>query len=191
MAISLQKGANINLSKEAPSMTKMMIGLGWDPRATSGAAFDLDSSVFLLKDGKVRNDQDFIFYHNLKSVDGSVVHSGDNLTGDGAGDDETVMLDLSRIPADVDRLVFAVTIYDAEARKQNFGMIGKAFIRCVDADAKIEVARYDLSEDASTNTAMIFGEVYRNGADWKFRAVGQGFDGGLAHLARSFGVNIG
>lgn len=192
MSISLQKGGNVNLSKEAPGMTKMMIGLGWDPRVTTGKDFDLDSSVFMLKEGgKVRSDKDFIFYHNLKSLDESVVHSGDNRTGSGDGDDETVMLDLTRISADVDKLAFAVSIHEAEENGQSFGMVGKAFIRCVDAATNAEVARYDLSEDSSTDTAMIFGEVYRNGVDWKFRAVGQGFDGGLAPLARSFGVDIG
>nr|WP_315397014.1 TerD family protein [uncultured Duganella sp.] len=190
MAISLQKGGNVNLSKEAPGLTKVVIGLGWDPRATDGAAFDLDGSAFMLKaDGKVRGDSDFIFYNNLKSTDGSLVHNGDNTTGAGDGDDETLTVDLSRVPADIDRLSFCVTIHEAEARKQNFGMIGKAFIRCLNANGNAELARYDLSEDSSVETAMIFGELYRAGAEWKFKAVGQGFKGGLGPLARSFGVN--
>jgi tellurium resistance protein TerD len=191
MAITLQKGGNVNLSKEAPGLSKMMVGLGWDVRATDGAAFDLDGVVFMVnQSAKVRSDNDFIFYNNLKSSDGSVTHSGDNRTGAGDGDDETVTIDLTRVPADVDRIVVAVTIHDADARRQNFGMIGKAFIRCVNAANNGEIARYDLSEDSSTETAMVFGEVYRNGADWKFRAIGQGFAGGLAPLARNYGVNV-
>jgi tellurium resistance protein TerD len=191
MAITLQKGGNVNLSKEAPGLSKMMVGLGWDVRATDGAAFDLDGVVFMVnQSAKVRSDNDFIFYNNLKSADGSVTHSGDNRTGAGDGDDETVTIDLARVPADVDRIVVAVTIHDADARRQNFGMIGKAFIRCVNAANNGEIARFDLSEDSSTETAMVFGEVYRNGADWKFRAIGQGFAGGLAPLARNYGVNV-
>ena len=191
MAISLQKGGNVNLSKEAPGLKKMTIGLGWDTRATDGAGFDLDGAVFLLNTtGKVRSDADFIFYNNLKSADGSIVHSGDNLTGAGEGDDETVSIDLSSVPADIDKIVVGVTIHDAEARRQNFGMVSKAFIRCINADGGAEIARYDLSEDGSTEAAMVFGEVYRNGTDWKFRAIGQGFQGGLGPLAKSFGVAV-
>ena len=191
MAISLQKGGNVNLSKEAPGLTKVIIGLGWDPRSTDGAAFDLDGSAFLLKsDAKVRGDTDFIFYNNLKSSDGSVVHAGDNTTGQGAGDDEKIAIDLAAVPAEVDKISFCVTIHDADARRQNFGMVGKAYIRCLNAAGEAEIARYDLSEDGSTETAMIFGELYRHGGEWKFRAVGQGFKGGLGPLARSFGVNV-
>ena len=190
MAISLQKGGNVNLSKEAPSLKKMVIGLGWDPRATDGAKFDLDGSAFMLKaDGKVRSDADFIFYNNLKSTDGSVTHAGDNTSGEGDGDDEKIMVDLSAVPAEVDKITIGVTIHEAESRKQNFGMIGKAYIRCLDANGDKEIARYDLSEDGSTETAMIFGEIYRSGAEWKFKAVGQGFVGGLGPLARSFGAS--
>lgn len=190
MAISLQKGGNVNLSKEAPSLKKLIVGLGWDPRATDGAAFDLDGSAFLLKgDGKVRSDADFIFYNNLKSADGSIVHLGDNTTGQGDGDDEQLTIDLGLVPADVERVVVAVTIHDAEARRQNFGQVGKAYIRVLNADGNKEIARFDLSEDGSTETAMIFGEVYRAGAEWKFKAVGQGFAGGLGPLARSYGIN--
>jgi tellurium resistance protein TerD len=191
MAISLQKGGNVNLSKEAPGLSKMTIGLGWDARSTDGAAFDLDGVVFVLNQaGKVRSDSDFIFYNNLKSPDGSITHSGDNRTGAGEGDDETVTIDLTKVSPDVDKIVFAVTIHDADARRQNFGMVGKAFIRCVNANGNTEIARYDLSEDSSTEAAMIFGEVYRNGADWKFRAIGQGFQGGLAPLAKNYGVAV-
>jgi tellurium resistance protein TerD len=191
MAISLQKGGNVNLSKEAPNLTKVVIGLGWDPRPTDGAAFDLDGSAFLLKsDGKVRSDTDFIFYNNLKSADGAVVHNGDNTTGQGEGDDETVTVDLTRVAPDIDKVSFCVTIHEAESRRQNFGMVGKAFIRCLNANGNAEIARYDLSEDGSTEAAMIFGEVYRNGTDWKFRAIGQGFQGGLGPLAKNYGVNV-
>ena len=191
MAISLQKGGNVNLSKEAPGLAKIVVGLGWDVRSTDGSAFDLDGSAFLLKaDGKVRADTDFIFYNNLKSTDQSVVHSGDNRTGDGDGDDETVTIDLTKVPADVERIAICVTIHDGETRKQNFGMVQKAFIRTVNAGGNAELARYDLSEDGSTESAMVFGEVYRNGSDWKFKAVGQGFKGGLGPLAASFGVGV-
>jgi tellurium resistance protein TerD len=191
MAISLQKGGNVNLSKEAPGLSKMVIGLGWDARATDGAAFDIDGSVFLLKvDGKVRADVDMVFYNNLKSSDGSVTHSGDNKTGAGDGDDETVTVDLSLVPAEVDKIAVCVTIHDAEARKQNFGMVSKAYVRCVNATGGVEIARYDLSEDGSAETAMVFGEIYRNNGDWKFKAIGQGFKGGLGPLAASFGVGV-
>jgi tellurium resistance protein TerD len=190
MAISLQKGGNVNLSKEAPGLKKIVIGLGWDPRSSDGAAFDLDGSAFLLKaDGKVRSDLDFVFYNNLKSVEGSVIHAGDNRDGQGDGDDEKLTVDLAAVPASIDRLAVSVTIHEAAARRQNFGMVAKAYIRCVNADNNTEIARFDLSEDSSTETAMIFGEIYRLGAEWKFRAVGQGFNGGLGPLARSFGVD--
>ena len=190
MAISLQKGGNVNLSKEAPGLTRVMVGLGWDPRATDGAAFDLDGSAFLQKsDGKVRADADFVFYNNLKSTDGSVTHQGDNTSGQGEGDDEKVLVDLTKVPAEIDKISFCVTIHEADARKQNFGMVSKAYIRCLNADGDKELARYDLSEDGSTETAMIFGELYRAGAEWKFKAMGQGFKGGLGPLARSFGVD--
>jgi tellurium resistance protein TerD len=191
MAISLQKGGNVNLSKEAPGLSKMTVGLGWDARATDGAPFDIDGSAFLLKaDGKVRGDADFIFYNNLKSVEGAVGHSGDNRTGAGDGDDETITIDLSTVPADVERIAICVTIHDGEARKQNFGMVQKASVRCVNSNGNVELARYDLSEDGSVESALVFGEVYRHGADWKFKAVGQGFKGGLGPLAASFGVSM-
>jgi tellurium resistance protein TerD len=192
MGISLSKGGNISLTKSEPGLKRIMIGLGWDARSTDGKDFDLDASAFLLTgSGKVRGDHDFIFYNQLKSADGSVEHTGDNLTGAGDGDDESIMVDLMKVPAEVDRIAVAVTIHDAEARSQNFGMVSNAFIRVVNAETNNEVTRYDLSEDASVETAMIFGEVYRHGTDWKFRAVGQGYKGGLGPLASSFGVNIG
>jgi tellurium resistance protein TerD len=191
MAISLSKGGNVNLSKEAPGLAKITIGLGWDARATDGAAFDLDASAFLVKaDGKVRSDSDFCFYNNKVVADGAVQHAGDNTTGAGDGDDETVNVDLVKVPADVEKVIFAVTIHDAEARKQNFGQVSHAYIRVVNQDGGQEIARYDLSEDASVETAMIFGEIYRNAGDWKFKAVGQGFAGGLGPLAASFGVSV-
>lgn len=192
MAISLSKGGNVNLSKEAPGLTKISVGLGWDVRSTDGAAFDLDASVFLLNSGgKVRADSDFIFYNNKVSSDGSIAHQGDNLTGAGDGDDEVVKIDLSKVSPDIDKVVFAVTIHDAQNRNQNFGQVSKASIRVVNDGNGSEVARYDLSEDASTVTAMIFGELYRSGSEWKFKAVGQGFNQGLGALAGNFGVNVG
>ncbi|HRD33354.1 MAG TPA: TerD family protein [Rhodocyclaceae bacterium] len=191
MAISLQKGGNVNLSKEAPGMKKMLVGLGWDIRSTDGDAFDLDASAFLLNStGKVRSDADFIFYNQPKSPDGSVVHTGDNRTGEGDGDDESIIIELDKVPADIDKVSVCVTIHDAEAKRQNFGMVSSAYVRCVDAVTNVEVARYDLSEDASVETAMIFGEVYRHAGEWKFKAIGQGFKGGLGPLAKNYGVNV-
>lgn len=191
MAISLTKGGNVNLSKDAPTLTQMAVGLGWNPRATDGQAFDLDAIAFLLKDdGKVRSDSDFIFFNNLKSADGSVEHTGDNRTGEGDGDDEIVKVDLTKIPADVTKVVFCAVIYDGQARNQNFGQVGDAYIRIVNSQGGSEVARYDLSEDSSTETAMIFGELYKHNGEWKFRAVGQGFAGGLGPLASSYGVAV-
>jgi tellurium resistance protein TerD len=191
MAISLTKGGNVNLSKEAPGIAKTTIGLGWNPRVTDGQAFDLDAIAFLVgENGKVRADTDFIFFNNLKSADGSVAHNGDNRTGEGDGDDETLSVDLSKVPADVAKVVFCVTIYDGAGRNQNFGQVSNAYIRVVNDAGGAEIARYDLSEDSSTETAMIFGELYRNGAEWKFRAIGQGFGGGLGPLAASYGVAV-
>jgi len=189
--VSLSKGGNVSLSKEDPNLRKILIGLGWDTRSTDGAEFDLDASAFLLSNAnKVRSDSDFIFYNNLKSQDGSVEHTGDNRTGVGEGDDEAIRVDLNRIPQDVQKIAVSVTIHEADQRRQNFGMVANAFIRVVNDETQREIARYDLSEDAGTETAMIFGEVYRNGAEWKFRAVGQGFAGGLGPLAKNFGVNV-
>ena len=191
MSISLSKGANISLSKEAPGLSKILVGLGWDTRSSDGQDFDLDASAFLLAAGdKVRSDSDFIFYNQLKSSDGSVEHTGDNLTGEGEGDDEVIKVDLSRVPAEIQKVSVAVTIHEAEGRRQNFGMVTNAFIRVVNEANNGELARYDLSEDASTETAMVFGELYRHGEEWKFRAVGQGYNGGLGPLARNFGVNV-
>lgn len=192
MAVSLSKGGNVSLSKEAPGLTAVVVGLGWDARATDGTDFDLDASVFMVgENGKVRSDSDFIFYNNAKSADGSVEHTGDNRTGEGEGDDEQVKINLAAVPADAKRLVFAVTIHDAEPRKQSFGQVQNAFIRVTNQAGGAEITRYDLSEDFSTETALIFGEVYRHGNEWKFKAVGQGFAGGLAALAREHGINLG
>ena len=191
MSVSLSKGGNVSLSKEAPGLTRILVGLGWDVRATDGTEFDLDGSVYLVNaDGKVRSDADFVFYNNLKSADGSVEHTGDNRTGEGDGDDESIKIDLAAIAADVDKIAVGVTIDQAEARSQNFGQVANAFIRVVDDGKGTEIARYDLSEDASVETAMVFGEIYRHGDEWKFRAVGQGFSGGLGPLAASYGVTI-
>jgi tellurium resistance protein TerD len=192
MSVSLSKGGNVSLSKEEPGLTNVLIGLGWDTRTTDGADFDLDASAFLLTgSNSVRGDNDFIFYNNLRSADGSVEHTGDNRTGEGEGDDEALKVDLARVPQDVQKISVAVTIHDGESRRQSFGMVSNAFIRVVNDATGREIARYDLSEDASTETAMIFGEVYRHNNEWKFRAVGQGYKGGLGPLARNFGVNVG
>jgi len=191
MTVTLTKGGNVSLSKAAPGLSKVIVGLGWDARSTAGADFDLDASALLVgTNGKVLSDQHFVFFNNLSSPEGSVEHTGDNLTGSGEGDDEVLKVDLSRIPAAVDKVVFPVTIYDAEAQRLNFGMVRNAFIRVVDAGNDKEITRYDLSEDASTETAMVFGELYRHAGDWKFRAVGQGYSSGLAGIARDFGVSV-
>jgi tellurium resistance protein TerD len=191
MGVSLSKGGNVSLSKEAPGLKTIRVGLGWDTRVTDGQAFDLDASAFILGAGdKVRSDADFIFYNNKNGANGAVVHQGDNLTGQGEGDDEVVMVQLSNLPPDVTKVSFAVTIHDADARRQSFGQVTNAFIRVVNDAGGAEIARYDLSEDASTETAMIFGELYRHGEEWKFKAIGQGFAGGLGPLARNFGVNV-
>ena len=192
MSVSLSKGGNVSLSKEEPNLSKILIGLGWDTRTTDGADFDLDASAFLLNDaGKVRGDSDFIFYNNLRSPEGSVEHTGDNRTGEGDGDDEALTVELDQVPAEVQKLAIAVTIHDGEGRRQSFGMVSNAFIRVVNAVTGREISRYDLAEDASTETAMVFGEVYRHNGEWKFRAVGQGYKGGLAPLARNYGVSVG
>ena len=191
MGVSLAKGGNVSLSKEAPGLTAVLVGLGWDVRTTTGADYDLDASALLLNDaGKVVSDRHFVFYNNLTSPDGSVEHTGDNLTGEGDGDDESIKVDLSAVPADIGRIVFPVSIHDADNRGQSFGQVRNAFIRVVNQSGGAELARYDLSEDAATETAMIFGELYRHGAEWKFRAVGQGYASGLAGIAADFGVNV-
>lgn len=191
MAVSLTKGGNVSLSKEAPGLTEVIVGLGWDARVTDGSKFDLDASIFIVgENGKVLDDNSFIFYNNKLSTDGSVEHMGDNQSGEGEGDDEKVTVKLTGLAAAVKKLVFAVTIHDAEARKQSFGQVANAYIRVMNkADGK-ELARYDLSEDASTETAMIFGELYRAGEEFKFKAIGQGFAGGLKPLAEAHGVSI-
>jgi tellurium resistance protein TerD len=191
MGVSLSKGGNVSLSKEAPGLKTVRVGLGWDTRVTDGQGFDLDASAFVLTaENKVRSDADFIFYNNKNGANGAVVHQGDNTTGEGEGDDEVVIVNLDQLPPDVSKISFAVTIHDADSRKQNFGMVTNAFIRVVNESGGTELARFDLSEDASTNTAMIFGDLYRNGEEWKFKAIGQGFDGGLGPLAKSMGVNV-
>tara|TARA_B100001146_G_scaffold220728_1_gene229868 strand:+ start:183 stop:761 length:579 start_codon:yes stop_codon:yes gene_type:complete len=191
MAISLQKGSNISLTKTAPGLSKINVGLGWDVRTTAGADFDLDAAALLVDaSGKVTSADDFIFYGHLNHPTGAVVHTGDNLTGEGDGDDEVIIVSLDVTPADTDRIVFAASIYDADARGQNFGQVRNAFIRLVNADTKEEVARYDLSEDYAVETALVFAELYRNNGEWKFRAVGQGYTNGLAGIATDFGLNI-
>ncbi|OEV02599.1 TerD family protein [Streptomyces oceani] len=191
MGVSLSKGGNVSLTKEAPGLTAVMVGLGWDARSTTGADFDLDASALLVNaEGKVTNDQNFVFFNNLKSPDGSVEHTGDNLTGEGEGDDELVKVNLAGVPADVDKIVFPVSVYEAEARQQSFGQVRNAYIRVVNQADSNELARYDLTEDASTETAMVFGELYRHGTEWKFRAVGQGYASGLRGIAQDFGVNV-
>ncbi|WP_424951640.1 TerD family protein [Deinococcus sp.] len=190
MAVSLTKGGNVSLSKEAPGLKKIVLGLGWDPRKTDGREFDLDAMVFLTADsGKVRSDADFVFFNNKTSADGSVVHGGDNRSGAGDGDDETIAIDLEKVPADVAKIVATVVIYEGKERSQNFGMVDKAYIRVLNGEGGAEIARFDLSEDAGTVTAMIFGEIYRNGTEWKFKATGQGYDGGFQALVQSYGVN--
>lgn len=190
MSVSLAKGANVSLSKSDPSLRQIAVGLGWDARSTHGDAFDLDAMAFMVKeDGKVRSERDFVFYNNLISGCGSVNHTGDNLTGAGDGDDEVVEVDLAKVPSDIAKVVFAVTIHEADARRQNFGMIGSAFIRIVNSLSGAEIARFDLSEEASTETAMLFGEIYRYSGEWKFRAIGQGFRGGIVALLQSHGLN--
>lgn len=192
MAISLNKGGNLSLSKTDPNLVRVLIGLGWDERATDGAAFDLDASAFLLTaSGKVRGDHDFIFYNQLKSQDGAVEHTGDNRSGQGDGDDETLLVNLSKVAPEVEKIAITVTIHDAQARGQNFGQIANPFIRVVNQDTNVEVVRFDLAEDYSTETAMVFGEVYRHNGEWKFKAVGQGYSGGLAAMCQQYGIQVG
>ncbi|MFI0775757.1 TerD family protein [Streptomyces sp. NPDC021212] len=191
MGVSLSKGGNVSLSKEAPGLTAVLVGLGWDVRTTTGTDYDLDASALLCDEaGKVVSDRHFVFYNNLTSPDGSVEHTGDNLTGEGEGDDESIKVNLAAVPADVTRVVFPVSIHDAQSRGQSFGQVRNAFIRVVNQADNAELARYDLSEDAASETAMVFGELYRHGAEWKFRAVGQGYASGLAGIASDFGVHL-
>ena len=192
MAVSLSKGQNVSLSKTDPLLKHILIGLGWDARSSDGQDFDLDASVFMTADnGKVPSDDYFVFYNQLKSPCGSVQHTGDNLTGDGDGDDESVIVELEKMPANIKSLFVTVTIHDAETRRQNFGQVSNAFVRLVNHETGQEVLRFDLSEDYSTETAMVFGEVYRHNGDWKFRAIGQGYTGGLLALCNQYGVNVG
>ena len=192
MGVALTKGGNVSLSKSAPNLTAITVGLGWDARSTTGADFDLDASALLLgSNGRVLSDSHFVFFNNLRSPDGSVEHTGDNLTGEGEGDDESILINLAMVPPQVERIVFPVSIYEADVRGQSFGQVSNAFIRIVNQADSNELARYDLSEDASSETAMIFGEVYRRNNEWKFRAVGQGYASGLHGIAVDFGVNVG
>ena len=191
MGVSLQKGANVNLSKTEPNLKNILVGMGWDARSTDGVDFDLDASIFMVgENGKVRSDADFIFYHKLLSDCGAIEHTGDNRTGDGDGDDESIKVFLDKVPPGVHGLVIGVTIHDAEARKQNFGQVMDAFVRLVNMDNDVEVARFDLSEDYSTETAMVFGKIYRHNGEWKFKAVGQGYSGGLGALCVQHGVRV-
>ena len=199
MAVSLAKGGNVSLSRTSPNLNRLLVGLGWDARSTTGEDFDLDASVFLVTaTGKVARDEDFVFYGSkdldgsgdLRSPCGSVTHTGDNRTGAGDGDDESLKVVLDQVPPGVQRLIVTVTIYDALARKQNFGQVSNAYVRIVNHDTDQEIVRFDLSEDFSTETALVFAEIYRHGGEWKFKAVGQGYAGGLEALCRQYGVHI-
>lgn len=191
MAVSLTKGQNVSLNRTDPSLTEVLIGLGWDARSSDGQDFDLDASLFMVSEnGKVPSDDYFIFYNQLRSPCGSVEHTGDNLTGDGEGDDESIIVRLNEVQPQIKSLFITVTIHDAEARKQNFGQVSNAFIRLVNHQTGQEVVRFDLSEDYSTETAMVFGEIYRYQGEWKFRAIGQGYAGGLYSLCQQYGVNV-
>ena len=191
MGVSLSKGGNVSLTKEAPGLTAVDVGLGWDVNTFSGGEFDLDATAIIVgASGKVLSDQHFIFFNNLASPDGTVQHMGDNRTGEGEGDDEVIKINLAGMSPDVQRVVFAVSIYDAESRRQNFGGVRNAYIRIVNQAGGTEIARFDLTEDASMETAMVFGEVYRSGAEWKFKAVGQGYATGLRGIAQDYGVNV-
>ncbi|HCB93954.1 MAG TPA: chemical-damaging agent resistance protein C [Selenomonas sp.] len=192
MAISLQKGQKVDLTKGNPNLSKIVVGLGWDTNKYDGGAdFDLDAAAFLLgANGKVLRDEDFVFYNNLKHDSGSVLHMGDNLTGEGEGDDEQIKVDLSKVPSNIEKISFTVTIHEADSRHQNFGQVSNAFIRIVDETTNREIIRYDLGEDFSVETAVVVGELYRRGGEWKFNAIGSGFKGGLAALGRNFGVNV-
>jgi tellurium resistance protein TerD len=191
MSLTLTKGQPLSLTKEAPGLSMARIGLGWDARTTNGAPFDLDASAILLAaNGKVRSDADFVFYGQLSDATGAVKHQGDNLTGDGDGDDEQILVDLPLVPADIEKVVIAVSIYDAATRQQTFGQVRNAYIRVLDDANDNEVLRYDLGEDASQENTVLFAELYRHSGEWKFRAVGQGYLNGLGGLVRDFGVNI-
>lgn len=191
MAINLIKGQRVDLTKGNPSLTKIMVGLGWDANEFSGADFDLDASAFLTgRNGKCPTERDFIFYGNLQHESGAVQHMGDNLTGDGDGDDEQILVDLTMVPERIEKIVFTVTIYDADKRRQNFGQVSNAFIRLVDETTGEELIRYDLGEDFSIETALVVGELYKNKGQWKFNAIGSGFSGGLAALCGHYGIEV-
>ena len=192
MPVSLQKGQKVSITKGNPGLSRLVVGLGWDVNQfDTGGAFDLDSSAFLLADsGKISRQEDFIFFGNLKHPSGAVEHMGDNLTGVGEGDDEQIKIDLSRMPENISRIVFAVTIYEAETRRQNFGQVSNAFVRITDEDKGEELLRYDLGEDFSIETAAVFGELYKNNGEWKFNAIGSGYQGGLAALCANYGVDV-
>ena len=192
MAVSLSKGQKVDLTKGNPGLSKIIVGLGWDTNKYDGGAdFDLDAAAFLLAaNGKVASDSDFVFYGNLKHSSGGVEHMGDNLTGEGDGDDEQIKVNLAAVPASVDKIGFTVTIYEAESRKQNFGQVSNAYIRIVDETSNAELIRYDLGEDFSVETAVVVGELYRNNGEWKFSAIGSGFQGGLKALCQNYGVNV-
>lgn len=192
MAVSLSKGQKVDLTKGNPGLSKIIVGLGWDTNKYDGGAdFDLDAAAFLLAaNGKVASDSDFVFYGNLKHSSGGVKHMGDNLTGEGDGDDEQIKVNLAAVPASVDKIGFTVTIYEAESRKQNFGQVSNAYIRIVDETSNAELIRYDLGEDFSVETAVVVGELYRNNGEWKFNAIGSGFQGGLKALCQNYGVNV-
>ncbi|MTH55202.1 chemical-damaging agent resistance protein C [Bacillus mangrovi] len=192
MALSLSKGQRIDLTKTNPGLTKVVVGLGWDTnRYSGGQDFDLDASAFLADaTGKVQNDSEFIFYNQLKSPNGAVEHTGDNRTGEGDGDDEQILVDFANMPAHIDKIGIAVTIHDADARRQNFGQVSNAFVRILDAQTEKEILRYDLGEDFSIETAVVVCELYKHGSDWKFSAIGSGFSGGLAALCRNYGLQV-
>ena len=192
MAVSLSKGQKVDLTKGNPGLSKIIVGLGWDTNKYDGGAdFDLDAAAFLLAgNGEVSSDADFVFYGNLKHSSGGVEHMGDNLTGEGEGDDEQIKVNLSAVPANIEKIGFTVTIYEAEARKQNFGQVSNAYIRIVDETSNAELIRYDLGEDFSVETAVVVGELYRNNGEWKFNAIGSGFQGGLKALCQNYGVNV-
>ena len=192
MPINLSKGQKVDLTKKNPGLKNIMVGLGWDVNVfDSGADFDLDAAAFMLgANGKCPTEKEFIFYGNLKHASESVVHMGDNLTGEGEGDDEQILVDLTKVPANVERIAFTVTIYEAEERRQNFGQVSNAFVRIFNEVTGEEILRYDLGEDFSIETAVVFGELYKNGGEWKFNAIGSGYQGGLAALCNSYGVDV-
>jgi tellurium resistance protein TerD len=191
VALTLEKGSNLSLTKADPGLRHALVGLGWDVRTTNGDAFDLDASAILVgENGKVRSDADFIFYAQRSDAVGSVVHQGDNLTGAGDGDDEQILIDLTLVPAEIVRVVIVVSIYEAATRGQNFGQVRNSYVRVLNKDSETEIAHFELGEDMASENSIIFAEIYRHGGDWKFKAVGQGFTDGLGGIARDFGINL-